>query len=149
MSKRVLVPSVIGVVALGAIAVGGYAMASSATELAVEHGSAHYTAPTPLVAGKFTYSADVSDDSGVEGLKVIAWPKSSELEPTAEELRYVEDASCDSTSEETSRCTYTRSVSKSEVADLTAGTWYVSVLATAKDGDTEFVSRAATFEVTR
>ncbi|MEU1090408.1 DUF5707 domain-containing protein [Streptomyces sp. NPDC005892] len=149
MSKRVLVPTVIGVVALGAVAAGGYAMASSTTELAVENGSAHYAAPTAQRAGKLAYSAEVSDDSGVRSLKVIAWPKSSKLEPTAAELRYAGDAACSRTSDETSRCAYTLTVSKREAADLAAGTWYVSVLATAQDGDTEFVSRAATFEVTR
>lgn len=149
MSKRVLVPSVIGVVALGALAVGGYATASATTEPAVENGSAHYTAPAPASAGELGYSVDVSDDSGVRSLKVIAWPKSSKLEPTAAELRYVDDAACSRTSDETSRCAYTLTVSKREAADLAVGTWYVSVLATAQDGDTEFVSRAATFEVTR
>jgi hypothetical protein len=149
MSKRVLVPSVIGVVALAAVAAGGFAMASTATEPTVENGSAAYTAPSPQGAGKLSYTADVSDDSGVRELRVIAWPVSSELDPTEAELRYVDKAECRSTSEETSRCTYTLEVTQQDAADLAEGTWQVSVLATAKDGDTKFVPRAATFDVTR
>ena len=149
MSKRVLVPSVIGVVALGAIAAGGYAMASTTTEPTVKNGSAGYTAPSRQGAGKLTYTADVSDDSGVREVRVIAWPASSELDPTEAELRYVDKAECRGTSDETSRCTYTLKVTRQDAADLEEGTWHVSVLATAKDGDTKFVPRAATVDVTR
>jgi hypothetical protein len=149
MSKRVLVPSVIGVVALGALAAGGYAMASTATEPTVKNGTASYTAPSQKSEGKLTYTADVSDDSGVREVRVIAWPASSELDPTKSELRHVDKAECRSTSDETSRCTYTLKVTRQDAADLAEGTWHVSVLATAKDGDTKFVPRAATFDVTR
>lgn len=149
MSKRILVPSVIGAVALGAVAVGGYAMASATTGPSVENGSARYVAPTPRAAGGLTYTADVSDDSGVRSLKVLAWPTSSKLDPTEAEMRSVEAATCRSTSDTTSRCTYTLKVTREEAAGLAEGAWDVSVLATAKDGDTEFVSRAATFTVTR
>ena len=92
---------------------------------------------------------DVSDDSGVRGLKVLVWPASSKLDPTAAELRSAESAKCRSTSDETSRCTYTLKVTKQEAADLPKGTWYVSALATAEDGGTTFVPRAATFDLTR
>lgn len=149
MSERVLVPSVIGVVTLGAVAAGGYAMASTTTQPTVKNGSASYTAPSQQGEGKLTYTADVSDDSGVRELRVIAWPASSELDPTKAELRYVDKATCHSTSDETSRCTYTLKVTQQDAADLAEGAWHVSVLATAKDGDTKFVSRAATVDVTR
>lgn len=91
----------------------------------------------------------MSDDSGVRELRVIAWPVSSELDPTESELRYVDRAKCRSISEETSRCTYTLKVTQRDAADLTEGPWQVSVLATAKDGDTKFVPHAATVDVTR
>jgi hypothetical protein len=149
MFKRILVPSVIGVVALGAFAAGGFAMASTATEPTVTNGSATYTAPSRQDAGKLSYTADVSDDSGVRELRVIAWPVSSKLGPTEAELRHVDKARCHSTSEETSRCTYTLKVTRQDTADLAEGTWQVSVLATAKDGDTKFMSHADTFDVTR
>ncbi|ULR52242.1 DUF5707 domain-containing protein [Streptomyces deccanensis] len=150
MSKRIVVSSLIGAVALGGVAVGGLALASTPTEPTLEHGSARYTAPSDSSAGSLTYTVDVNDDSGIRGLKVLAWPASSKLDPTAAELRSADErATCRSTSEETSRCTYTLKVTKREAADLAKGTWYVSALATAEDGGTTFVPRAATFVVTR
>ncbi|MFC8366895.1 MULTISPECIES: DUF5707 domain-containing protein [unclassified Streptomyces] len=149
MSKRVLVPSVIGLVTLGALGAGGYAMASTVTEPTVENGSAGYVAPSQKSEGKLSFAADVSDDSGVREVRVVAWPASSELDPTEAELRYVDKAECRGTSDGTSRCTYTLKVTQRDAADLAEGTWYVSVLATAKDGGTTFVPRAATFDVTR
>ena len=150
MSKRIVVSSLIGAVALGGVAVGGLALASTPTEPTLEHGSARYTAPSDSSAGSLTYTVDVSDDSGIRGLKVLAWPASSKLDPTAAELRSADEhATCRSTSEETSRCTYTLKVTKREAADLAKGTWYVSALATAEDGGTTSVPRAATFDLTR
>lgn len=149
MSKRILFSSLIGAVALGGVAVGGLALASAPTEPTLEHGSARYTAPSDGSAGSFAYTVDVSDGSGIRDLKVLAWPASSKLDPTEAELRSVESAKCRSTSDETTRCTYTLKVTKREAADLAKGTWYVSALATAKDGGTTFVPRAATFDLTR
>ncbi|MER6790196.1 DUF5707 domain-containing protein [Streptomyces sp. NPDC000658] len=158
MSKRILFPSLIGAVVLGGVAAGGLggvaaggiALASTSTEPTLERGSARYTAPTDGGAGSLAYTVDVSDDSGVRSLKVLAWPASSELDPTPAELRSAdESAKCRSTSDKTARCTYGERVTKQEAADLAKGTWYVSVLVTAKDGGTTFVPRAATFEVTR
>ncbi|MGJ5805350.1 DUF5707 domain-containing protein [Streptomyces europaeiscabiei] len=150
MSKRILFSSLIGAVVLGGVAAGGIALASALTEPTLEHGSARYTAPSDGSAGSLTYTVDVSDDSGIRSLKVLAWPASSKLDPTAAEVRSAdESAKCRSTSDETVRCTYGEKVTKREAADLAKGTWYVSVLATAKDGGTTFVPRAATFDVTR
>ncbi|MBV1942605.1 hypothetical protein KUF83_39650 [Streptomyces sp. BV286] len=149
MSKRILLSSLIGAVALGGVAAGGLALASAPTEPTLEHGSARYTAPSDGSEGSLVYTVDVSDDSGIRGLKVVVWPASSKLDPTEAQLREVESAKCRSTSDETSRCTYTLKVTKREAADLAKGTWYVSALATAKDGDTTSVPRAATFDVTR
>ncbi|MEV8316262.1 DUF5707 domain-containing protein [Streptomyces sp. NPDC059900] len=154
--KRIVVSSLVGAVVVGGITAGGIAMASDSapkTPPALKNGSARYTAPAPDGGtGSLTFTADVSDDSGVRGLKVLAWPASSKLDPTEAELRKAESATCRKTTgatEETSRCTYTLKVTKKEAADLAPGTWYVSARATAKDGDTKFVPRAATFEVTR
>ncbi|MFD8823176.1 DUF5707 domain-containing protein [Streptomyces sp. NPDC059605] len=147
MSKRILMSSLIGATALGAVAAGGLAMASTATEPTLENGSARYTAPSGGAAGTLVFTADVSDDSGVRGLKVLAWPASSELDPTEAELRSVADATCLRTTAETSRCTYTLRITEKEAAEAATGTWYVSALATAEDGDTTFVPRAATFEM--
>lgn len=149
MSKRVLFSSLIGAVALGGVASGSLALASPPTEPTLEHGSARYAAPSNGSAGSFTYTVDVSDDSGLRDLKVIAWPASSKLDPTEAELRSAESAKCRSTSDGTAHCTYALKVTKREAADLAKGTWYVSALATATDGDTTFVPRAATFQLTR
>ncbi|MEV0223113.1 DUF5707 domain-containing protein [Streptomyces sp. NPDC050704] len=150
MSKRILFSSLIGAVALGGVAAGGLALASASTEPTLERGSARYAAPSGGGAGSFTYTVDVRDDSGIRGLKALAWPASSKLDPTEAELRSTaESAKCRSTSDETARCTYTLKVTKGEAAELAEGTWYVSALATAEDGDTTFVPRAATFDLTR
>ncbi|MGY0065301.1 DUF5707 domain-containing protein [Streptomyces sp. QTS137] len=147
MAKRVLVSSLIGVAVLGGVAAGGPAMASTATEPTLENGSARYLAPSGGSTGSLTFTADVRDESGVRGLKVVAWPTSSKLEPTEAELRHTDDATCRSASDDTFRCTYTLKVTKKEAGELDQGTWYVSALAVAKDGDTVFVPRAATFDV--
>ncbi len=149
MSKRILFFSLIGAVALGGVTAGGLALASTPTKPTLENESATYVAPSAGSAGSFTFTADVSDDSGVRGLKVLAWPASSKLNPTEAELRPAESAMCRRTSDETSRCTYTLKATQREAAELTKGTWYVSALATARDGDTTFVPRAADFNVTR
>ncbi|OQD52956.1 hypothetical protein BM536_033450 [Streptomyces phaeoluteigriseus] len=151
MSKRVLVSSIVGVVALGGVAAGGLALASAKTteELTVEHASARYVAPSAGLTGSLTFTADVGDDSGVRGLKVLAWPASSGLDPTATELRSAEGASCRSTSDTASRCTYTLEITELEAAELAEGTWHISTLATARDGDTEFAPRTSEFTVTR
>ena len=148
MSKRILVSSLIGVAVIGGITAGGIAMASAGTQPTVENGSARYVAPSDRGAGSLTFTADVSDDSGIRDLKVVAWPASSKLDPTEAELRNVDSAVCRTTTDDTSRCTYTLRVTKAEAAELAQGTWYVSALATAKDGDTKFVSLAARFTVT-
>ncbi|MGW0824916.1 DUF5707 domain-containing protein [Streptomyces sp. NPDC002845] len=150
MSKRILMSSLIGAVALGGIAAGGLAMAASAdTEPTVENASVRYTAPSDGNTDVLTFTTDVSDDSGIQSLKVLGWPASSKLDPTEAELQGVDTATCRNTTSETSHCTYSPQATKEEIAELAKGTWYVSVLATAKDGDTTFVPRAATFDVTR
>ncbi|MFF5981212.1 DUF5707 domain-containing protein [Streptomyces olindensis] len=152
MSQRILVSSLVGVVVIGGIAAGGIAVASASgtTEPALKNGSARFTGTgTGAGTGTLTFTADVTDDSGVRSLKVLAWPARSELDPTEAELRSAERATCESTGEGTSRCTYTVRASKEEAAELGTGTWYVSALATAEDGGTAFVPRAATFEVSR
>lgn len=150
MSKRILVSSLVGVVLVGGITAGGLAVAAASApkEPALEKSSARYVAPSDAGAGTLTFTTDVSDDSGIRSLKVLAWPAGSELKPTEEDLRSVESATCEATTDETSRCTYTLRVTKEEAAELDLGTWYVSALATAKDGGTTFMSHAAAFDVT-
>ncbi|MEU8649271.1 DUF5707 domain-containing protein [Streptomyces sp. NPDC048737] len=149
MSKRVIVSSIVGVVVLGGTAAGLAVASTQSGKLTVENASTRYVPPTDAKAGSLTFTADVSDDSGVRGLKVLAWPASSDLDPTEAEMRSVESATCRSTSDDTSRCTYTLKVTKAEAAELAPGTWHVSTLATAKDGDTKFTPRTSEFTVPR
>ncbi|MFJ5686425.1 DUF5707 domain-containing protein [Streptomyces sp. NPDC093099] len=161
MFQRIVVPSLVGAVALGGVALGGVASAGpsgtpSGTPSAaapakptVENSAARYIAPAGGAAGSLTFTAKVTDDSGVRSLKVLAWPKSSDLKPTAAEVATAESATCEKSSARTSACTYTLKVTPREAAELPEGVWNVSVLATAKDGDTAFVPEAATFSVPR
>ncbi|MFD0212743.1 DUF5707 domain-containing protein [Streptomyces hirsutus] len=147
MSKRVLIGSFVGALVVGGAA-AGFAMASSPTKLSLENNSARYTAPSGDSAGSFSFTTDVSDDSGVTSLHVLPWPADLELDPTEKELRDTEEtATCRKASDETSRCTYALEVTEEEAAALEAGTWKITALATAKDGDTLFVPSAATFEI--
>jgi hypothetical protein len=149
MTKRTLLLSLASVAAVGGVVAGGLAAsaASAPEKPTLTNGSAHYVAPTAKGAGSFTYTVDVSDNSGIKGLKVIAWPATGKPVPTKADMRYVDSATCKRTSDDTSRCTYTFKVTKKEAAEAAKGTWNVSTLATAKDGDTTFVSKAATFDV--
>ncbi|MGY0068631.1 DUF5707 domain-containing protein [Streptomyces sp. QTS137] len=148
MSKRVLIGSFAGAVLVGGVA-AGFAVASAPEKPSLKDGSAEYTAPSGDSAGTFTFVTDVSDDSGVKSLDVLAWPTASKLNPTEAELREVDTATCRSTSAETSRCTYTLKVTEKEAAALDPGTWQVSALVTAEDGDTLFVPSAATVDIER
>ncbi|WP_405924624.1 DUF5707 domain-containing protein [Streptomyces sp. NBC_00035] len=151
MTKRIVVSSLVGIAVIGGITAGGLAIASAsaATKPTLENSSARYVAPSGSKAGSLTFTTDVSDDSGIKGLKVIPWPASSALGLTEADLQHGESAKCESTTDDTSRCTYTLKVTKKEAADLDEGTWYISTLATAKDGDTKFDSMTARFNVTR
>ncbi|MEU9184736.1 DUF5707 domain-containing protein [Streptomyces sp. NPDC048484] len=152
MSKRILVSSLIGVGVIGVVAVGGFAMASTSSpdsKTTVKDSSTRYVGPTGARAGSLTFTTDVSDDSGIRGLKVLAWPASSKLDPGAAEMRHVESAKCRSVSDEKSRCTYALKVTQKDADELDKGAWHISALATAKDGDTKFVPRAGAFDVTR
>ncbi|MFC5957400.1 DUF5707 domain-containing protein [Streptomyces pratens] len=149
MFKRVLIGSFVGAVLVGGTA-AGFTMASASTKLSVENNSARYTAPSGDSAGSFTFTTDVSDDSGVKSLHVLVWPTALKLDPTEAQVRGTEEkATCRSTSDNASRCTYTLKITKEEEAALEAGTWQVAALATAKDGDTLFVPSAAILEVKR
>lgn len=147
MSKRILLPSLIGVAVVGGVAATSLASASATTGPTLDGSSARYVAPSHGKAGSLTFTTDASDDSGIKSLKVLAWPASSKLDPTEKELRSVESATCRSTTAGTSRCTYTLRVTRAEARELAEGPWNVSALATAKDGDTAVVPRAATFDV--
>ncbi|MFJ2817360.1 DUF5707 domain-containing protein [Streptomyces sp. NPDC087294] len=149
MSKRVLVSSLVGVAVVGGVVVGGLSSAFAATELTVDNAVARFSPASGGEPAAFTFTADVRDDSGVKSLNVVAWPAASKLDPTEKDMRSVEKAICVRVSDEKSTCTYRPALSEKDANELAEGTWYVSALATAEDGDTAFVPKAATFEVTR
>lgn len=147
MSKRIVATSLVGAVAVtaGTIALVTSADAAAPTKPAITKGAAHYVASTDGASLLFT--ATVADNSGVKNLRVLAWPASSGLAPTADEMKAVESATCKTTSSTISVCTYLVKDSVSQAAALPEGTWYVSALATAKDHDTTFAPKAAAFTV--
>ncbi|MFJ9427306.1 DUF5707 domain-containing protein [Streptomyces sp. NPDC101249] len=149
MSKRVLITSLVGVAVVGSVAGGMAVSASAATELAVEGAVARYTPASGGKAPSLTFTADVRGSSGVKSLNVVAWPASSKLDPTEREMGDVDRATCKKVDAQKATCVYAPPISEKEARELAEGTWYVSVLATAGDGATRFVPRAASFEVTR
>ncbi|WP_372346104.1 DUF5707 domain-containing protein [Streptomyces sp. KL116D] len=141
-------------VAAGAVALAGVGAFTAAQagerSPALAHSTARYTAPTGDRDGSFTFTTDVTASSGIDSLKVLAWPADSALGekgPTAEEMADVESATCEPAADDTVRCTYTTAVTRSDAADSPRGTWHVAVLATAKNGTTTSDPRAADFKV--
>ncbi|MFD6821452.1 DUF5707 domain-containing protein [Streptomyces sp. NPDC060085] len=148
MSKRLVVSSL---AAVAAVAAGTVVFVSSADAAVpdkpeISKATAHYTAEADGGAS-LTFTASVADNSKIKNLRVLAWPASSGLAPTAAEMRDVEEATCKATSTTVSTCTYTVKTSAKEAATLPEGVWRVSALATAKDHDTTFAPHAATFTV--
>lgn len=141
MSKRLVMTSLVAIAIAGGTAAAGLAMASDPTDPTLKNTSARYE------AGTLTFTTDASDDSGIRGVKVLAWPASSKLDPTEKELRSAEAAACERTDDDTSRCTYTLSATKEEAATQPEGTWYVTTLTESVDDTTTFTPRAATFTV--
>jgi hypothetical protein len=148
MSRRIVISSLAGAVtvAAGATAFVTSARAAAPVNPAVSKAAAHF-APAGPGGASLTFTATVRAKSGVKNLKVLAWPASSHLAPTAREMTRVESATCRAASRTTVTCAYGDRSSAEEAAALPKGTWYVSVLATAKDHRTTFVPKAARFAV--
>ncbi|MFF2185486.1 DUF5707 domain-containing protein [Streptomyces sp. NPDC058155] len=145
ISVRAVLVSVGGAAVIGCVAVAGMASATAPSQPAVDNASARFVAPSGETRGAFTFAADVADDSGVKNLKVLAWPKASDLNATAEEMEHVEeDAVCERVDDEKSTCTYTLRITEQEAAEMERGDWTVSALLTARDGGKKFVPEAAT-----
>lgn len=141
MSKRVVITSLVAIAIAGGTAAAGLAMASDPTDPTLRNTSARYD------AGTLTFTTDANDDSGIRGIKVLAWPASSKLDPTEKELRSAAAATCEPTDDDTSRCTCTISATKEEAASPTTGTWYVTTLTESRDDTTLFTPRATKFTV--
>ncbi|WNI27778.1 DUF5707 domain-containing protein [Streptomyces sp. ITFR-6] len=147
MSKRVIATSLAGTAVLGAAGAVAFAAQASEAKPQVRDGEAAYVTPHGTRDGSLTFTVHVSDDSGVRGVKVLAWPGTLKPAPTAKEMKDVESAKCAAAGDGAARCTYTVKVTEADA--VPAGAWHVAVLATAKDGDTAFVPRAADFTARR
>ena len=146
ISRRVGLASLAGVVALAGITLVLVSAngSPSSTEPAVEDTTAHFVAPSNGIDGAFTFTADTADDSGVRHLKVLPWPEAGGKQPTAAKTTHAPRARCKPVSQEKARCTYALRIDEKEAKGLKRGKWTISVLLTARDGDTKFVPRAAT-----
>ena len=155
MSARLTVPTLAGVVFLSGLTVAAvplFGTADAAGQPSTP--TIKKSSATSLTLGTtgtktFTFSMTVTDSSGIKGAKVVTWPKSSNLNPTQEELAYVEDATCTPSSATTSVCTYTYTIDeRKDSATVPTGLWYTAVLITANDGEKAFSANAATFTIT-
>ncbi|WP_329147464.1 DUF5707 domain-containing protein [Streptomyces niveus] len=147
MSKRVVLTSLVGTAAVAGIAVAGIASATAPSAPTVDNASARFLPPSADTGGTFAFAADVADDSGVKSLKVLAWPNSSDLKPTAEEMEHAENAVCERVDDEKSTCAYTLRISGQEARGMRKGDWTISVLLTARDGEKKFVPEATTINI--
>ncbi|KAB2593755.1 DUF5707 domain-containing protein [Streptomyces arboris] len=154
MSQRVVTLSALAGAALlagaGAYAFAGESGNTGSTGPEVAKASVAYVAPTADKDGSLTFTARVSDDSGVRNLKVLAWPASMAPAPDAEDMAHVESATCEPSGpsgDKAALCTYTVKVTSAEAAESPKGAWHVGVLASAKDGGRTFAPKAAGFTV--
>ncbi|MEW2066965.1 DUF5707 domain-containing protein [Streptomyces sp. NPDC007346] len=151
MSKRVVTISALAGAALLAGA-GAYAFAgeTGSTGPEVTEASVEYVAPRADKDGSLTFTARVSDGSGVRNLKVLAWPESMTPAPDAEDMVHVESATCEPpapSGDKAALCTYKVKVTGAEAAESPKGPWNVAVLASAKDGGRTFAPKAAGFTI--
>lgn len=147
ISKRVALSSAAAVVAVGSLAFGSFASATTPSEPTLKGSSAAFTAPSDDAKGALTFTTDAADDSGIKSLKVLAWPAATGLQPTAGEMAHAEEADCDSGEDEKSQCTYTVPVGEQEAEDMERGEWTISALLTTNDGEKKFVPEAASVNV--
>ncbi|MFD9404970.1 DUF5707 domain-containing protein [Streptomyces sp. NPDC060011] len=147
MSRRLIVSVLAGVVVVGGA--GAFALAYAGEQPpALSHSTARYSAPAGDRDGSLTFTTEVKASSGVESVKVLAWPASSSLAKpglTVREMADAESAVCTPSGHDTVRCTYKVAVTRAEADKSPRGRWHVAVLATGKDGDTTLKTKAADF----
>ncbi|WP_151775061.1 DUF5707 domain-containing protein [Streptomyces abyssomicinicus] len=117
---------------------------------ALRNTTVRYTAPTADRDGSLVLTTEVTASSGVQSLKVLAWPEAgafAESAPTEKEMTEVESATCAPAGDDTARCTYKVPVTPEEAADSPSGPWHIATLATAEDGATAFSAKTARFTV--
>ncbi|MGW6739855.1 DUF5707 domain-containing protein [Streptomyces sp. NPDC055025] len=149
MSRRIALSVAAGVVVLGGAGAFVLAHAEERTP-ALAHSTARYTAPDGTRDGSLVVVTDVTASSGVESVKVLAWPQKSSFAEkglTAKDMAAAESAVCEPSGQDTVRCTYTAEVTGADAESSPRGVWHVAVLATAQDGTTTLDTEAADFTV--
>ncbi|MFJ3821370.1 DUF5707 domain-containing protein [Streptomyces nodosus] len=149
MSRRIALSVAAGVVVLGGA--GAFALAHAEEQTpALAHSSARYTAPDKDRDGSLDFATDVTASSGVQNVKVLAWPQKSSFAEkglTVKDMAAAESAVCTPSGQNTVRCTYAVEVTAAGAEESPRGAWHVAVLATAKDGTTTLDTEAAGFTV--
>ncbi|MGM9385591.1 DUF5707 domain-containing protein [Streptomyces antibioticus] len=149
MSRRIALSVAAGLVVLGGA--GAFALAHAGEQApSLAGGTARYTAPDGDREGSLSFVTDVTAGSGVQSVKVLAWPEDSSLaekELTPSDMAAAERADCTPSGKDTVRCSYTVQVTGADAASSPRGRWHVAVLATAQDGTSTLDPEAAGFTV--
>ncbi|MCX4737062.1 DUF5707 domain-containing protein [Streptomyces antibioticus] len=151
MSRRIALSVAAGLVVLGGAGAGAFALAHAGEQAPTLAGAtARYTAPDGDREGSLSFVTDVTAGSGVQSVKVLAWPEDSSLaekELTPSDMAAAEPADCTPSGKDTVRCSYTVQVTGADAASSPRGRWHVAVLATAQDGTSTLDPEAAGFTV--
>lgn len=149
MSRRMALSVAAGAVVLAGA--GAFALAHADEQPpALADSTARYTAPDKDRDGTLTFVTDVTASSGVKDVKVLAWPENSSLAKqklTTKDMAAAESATCKPAGHDSTRCTYTLTLTSSDADSSPGGLWHIAVLATAEDGSTTLDREAADFTV--
>jgi hypothetical protein len=147
MRIRIAVPAVACAIVLGSLAAAP-AFADTAVKPTIDKAKVSSLVFGTTGTKTVSVSVTVSDDSGVEGVKTAPWPKLIDP-PTEADAADFTPATCTASSATTSVCTYTEKLNVTDLANELAGTWYLAVQVTGKDGGTAFKPKATSFSFKR
>jgi hypothetical protein len=148
MRTRLAVPALACAIVLGGLAAAP-AFADTAVKPTINKASVGSLVVGTTGTKTISVTVTASDDSGVKGVKVAPWPKLIDP-PLPSDAVDFPDATCKASSKTTSVCTYTEKLNvKTDFANELAGTWYLAVQVTGKDGGTTFNAKATSFTIKR
>jgi hypothetical protein len=147
MRIRLAVPALACAVVLGGLSVAP-AFADTAVKPTIDKAKVGSLVFGTSGIKTVSVSVTASDDSGVKGVKTAPWPKLIDP-PTESDAADFTPASCTASSATKSVCTYSEKLDVTDLANELAGTWYLAVQVTGKDGGTTFKAKAATFSFKR
>ncbi len=149
MSPRVALSVAAGVAVLAGA--GAFALAYADEQPpALDNSTARYTAPSADRDGSLTFTTDVTASSGINNVKVLAWPENSSMAKkklTVKDMAAVESATCKPAGHDSAHCTYTLAITNTDADSSPSGLWHIAVLATADDGSHTLDTTAADFTV--